>query len=243
MADTSTIDEQRRFWDWHWQNWVERKAINDWVLKRGGRVLDIVSSLTLDRPKILDLGCGIGWFSQELSKFGQVTGIDLSEDAIAKAKASYPHITFLAGNVLADALPEGHFDVVVSQEVLAHVEDQPKYLQVAANVLRPGGYLILTTANKFVLDRLGASISDPWPREHIEKFLDMKGLKRLLFPHFRVLRTTTFLPLGNAGILRLINSHKLNTALSLLIPERYLETLKERAGFGYSLLVLAQRVS
>jgi len=84
---------------------------------------------------------------------------------------------------------------------------------------------------------------DPWPPEHIEKFLDMKGLKRLLVSHFRVLRTATVLPIGNAGILRLINSPKLNNALSLLIPERDLEILKERAGFGYSLLVLAQKMS
>lgn len=242
-SQTPTIDEQRRFWDWHWENWRERGAISDWVLQRGERVLRMVFSLALDHPKILDLGCGNGWFSQELSRFGHVTGIDLSEEAIAKAKASYPHITFLAGNVLANALPAEHFDIVVSQEVLAHVEDQATYLHVAARVLRPGGYLILTTTNKFVLDRLGDSMWDPWPREHIERFLDMKGLKRLLVPHFRVLRATTVRPLGSAGILRLINSSKLNKALSLLIPERYLEILKERAGFGYSLLALAQRTS
>jgi polysaccharide pyruvyl transferase WcaK-like protein len=115
--------------------------------------------------------------------------------------------------------------VVVSQEVLAHVDDQRKYLQVAANVLRPGGYLIVTTANKFVMDRLGP-MWDSWPPEHIENFVDMKGLKQLLAPRFRVLRTTTVIPIGGGGILRLVNSNKLNKALSLLIPDRYLETRK-----------------
>lgn len=238
---TPTVDEQRRLWDWHWQNWQERRAISDWVLQRGERVLAFFSSLALDHPEILDLGCGHGWFSQELSRFGQVTGVDLSEQAIATAKTLYPHITFLAGNVLSCALPAARFDVVVSQEVLAHVDDQAKYLQVAATALRPGGYLILTTANKFVMDRRGPTW-DSWPPEHIEKFVDMKGLKRLLLPHFRVLRATTAITtVGSAGILRVINSFKLNKVLSLLIPERYLETLKERAGFGYSLIILAQK--
>ena len=235
-----TIGEQGRFWDWHWQHWRERNAISDWALKGGERVVSVLRSLELDRPKILDMGCGIGWFSQEFSRFGEVTGIDLSDHAIAQAKASYPHITFRVGNAITDPLPAGQFDVVISQEVFAHVEDQAKYLQAAANALRPGGYLIVTTANKFVLDRLGNSMWEPWPREHIETYHDMKSFKRLLSRYFRVLRTTTVLPMGSAGILHFVNSRKVNKALSLLIPERWLTTLKERAGLGYCMIALGQ---
>ena len=235
-----TIGEQGRFWDWHWQHWRERNAISDWALKGGERVVSILRSLELDRPKILDMGCGIGWFSQEFSQYGEVTGIDLSEHAIAQAKASYPHISFRVANALADPLPAGQFDVVISQEVFAHVEDQAKYLQAAANTLRPGGYLIVTTANRFVLDRLGDSMWK-WPREHIETYHDMKSFKRLLSRSFRVLRTTTILPMGSVGILYFVNSRKVNKRLSLLIPERWLTALKERAGLGYCMIALAQR--
>ena len=238
-----TIDEQRRFWDWHWQHWQERKAVSDWALLRGERVLDIVRSLGLHTANILDLGCGIGWFSDKLTQFGRVTGIDLSADAIAKARATYPHITFIAGNALETALPQRRFDLVVSQEVLPHVENQPRYVEVAANALRPGGYFIVTMCNKFVLERLGSSMWEAWPREHIERFLPLRNLKTLLRPHFRVLRATTVLPLGDAGILRLLNSHKLNKALETVLPGRSLEALKERAGLGLFRIVLAQRIS
>src|SRR2546423_9880243 len=238
--NTPTIEVQRGCWDWHWQNWRERKTINEWVLKRGERVLRILESFALVRPTILDLGCGMGWFSQELSRFGSVTGIDLSEEAIAKAKASYPHVTFMAGNALTHSLPAGKFDVVVSQEVLAHVDDQAKFMQVAAAALRPGGYLIVTTANRFVTDRLEEGW-DPWPRGHIETFVDRKGLKRLLSPHFRVLRMSSMIFVGQKGILRLVNSAKLNAVLRLLIPKRYLEDWKGRAGLGYCLIALAQK--
>ena len=237
------IEAQRRFWDWHWQHWRERQAISPWALKAGERVVSLLESLALDRPQILDLGCGIGWFSHEFSRFGEVTGIDLSDHAIAQAKARYPGITFVTGNVLTEPLPAAHFDVVVSQEILAHVEDQAKYLQVAANALRPGGYLIVTTANKFVLDRFGDAAGDPWPPEHIETYHDMKSLKRLLAPCFRVLRTTTVLPLGNGGVLFWLNSGKLNRALSVLIPARWLEAVKEKAGLGYCMIVVAQKRS
>src|SRR2546428_12776410 len=98
------------------------------------------------------------------------------------AEASYPHIPFLAGNVLTDTILSGHFDLVVSQEVLAHVDDQARYLEVAAEVLRPGGYLILTPANKFVMDPPRASSWGPRPREHIARFLHTRDMKRPPIP-------------------------------------------------------------
>ncbi len=39
----------------------------------------------------------------------------------------------------------------------------------------------------------------------------------------------------------MVNSVKLNAALGLLIPPRQLEALKEKAGLGYQMIVLAQR--
>ena len=237
---TPTIEEQRGCWEWHWQNWRGRKAINEWVLERGERVLQILDSLALARPNILDLGCGMGWFCNELSRFGSVTGVDISEEAIAKAKATYPSITFVAGNALTHPLPAARFDVVVSQEVLAHVDDQAKFVEVAAAALRPGGYFIVTTANKFVTDRLAPGW-DPWPAEHIERFVDRRGLRRLLSRHFRVLRTTSMIFVGDSGILRLVNSYTLNKMLSRLIPERYWGDWKGRVGLGYTLIAVAQK--
>ena len=29
-----SIDEQRDFWDWHWENWETRKVLNDWTERR-----------------------------------------------------------------------------------------------------------------------------------------------------------------------------------------------------------------
>jgi len=236
------IEDQRRFWNAHWQHWQERKVLNGWTRRRADVICSVIRSLQLEWPSILDLGCGMGWFTEELASFGEVTGIDLSEEAIAQAKVRCSQAKFMVANVLADPLPAERFDLVVSQEVLAHVEDQSKYIWVAAELLRHGGYLILTTANKFVMEHLGRTRFTPCPPEHIENFLDMKGLKRLLHPFFHVLRTTTINPtVGDGGILRVINSHKLNTALGLLVSSHALEEWKERAGLGYSLLALARK--
>lgn len=237
----STIDNQKRFWDWHWQHWRERNVLSDWAVQRGEAVVALMRSLPLLRPRILDLGCGMGWFTEKFAELGPTTGIDLSTEAIAIAQARCPHVTFLAGSVYDSPLPAEHFAIVVSQEVLARVDDQPRYLEQAADMLQPGGYLVLTTLNKFVTDRLGDLRFAPLPPDLTEQFVDRRGLERLLRPRFDVLRMTTLTPLGNGGILRLVNSHALNTTLGWVIPPRYLERAKEWAGLGYSLIALAQK--
>ena len=199
-----------------------------------------ICSLPLERPTILDMGCGMGWFANQLAEFGPTTGIDLCDEAIAQAKSKFPQVTFMAGNVFEMELPEQHFDVVVSQEVIAHVPDQTGYVERAARVLKPGGYLIVTTPNPFVHFRNHWA---PIPPGHIEQWLSRGALKRLLRPHFRVLRTTTVVPMGHGGILRLVNSPKLNWALGPLFSAERIEAFKEWAGFGWTQIVLAQKRS
>ena len=120
---------------------------------------------------------------------------------------------------------------------MAHVEDQHDYLNHIVDVLKPGGYLIITTANKFVIDRWEQECD---PDAHIKKWLTMGGLKQLLRPRFEILRTGSKIVLGDKGILRIINSYKLNELLAETIGRDHVERLKERLGLGYCLIVLAQ---
>jgi 2-polyprenyl-3-methyl-5-hydroxy-6-metoxy-1,4-benzoquinol methylase len=230
--------DQERFWSvWNTQ-WRDPESLNAWSLRRGEAILRLIGSLPLQNPRILDLGCGTGWLTERLALLGQVVGVDLAEAAIARAKSRSPHLTFLLGDFFHIPLPAGHFDVVVSQEVIAHVDDQAAYLDRAAFALRAGGYLILTTPNKFVLER---AAFDPQPPEHIERWLTRRSLIRLLRPRFRVLRTMTILPLGHRGLLRVVNSHKLNAILAQVASPTSLTRWKERAGLGYTIITVAQK--
>jgi len=230
-----SLAEQHRYWD---ARWDRTRAPNEWSLRQGEAILKFVESLALERPKILDVGCGTGWFTGCLARLGPAVGIDLSATAIALAGAQYPGVTFIAGNLFESPLPAAHFDLVVSQEVIAHVKDQAGLLDRIADALRPGGYLVITTANKVVMDRIDFG---PDSDAHIKQWLDLNALKRLLHPRFDVLRTTSVLPMGDRGFLRIVNSARFNNALSRVIPRRYLEAAKERAGLGYTLVALAQR--
>ncbi len=237
---TPDLSEQQRFWNTWNATLRDPRNLNDWSLKRGETIVKLVRSLAIEHPKILDFGCGTGWLTERLAEFGETAGIDLADGVIECAQSRAPHIKFIAGDIFQMPLPRTYYDVVVSQEVIAHIPDQVAYLDRAAEVLKSRGYLIITTPNKFVMDRSNWPAQPP---EHIEHWLKMTNLKRLLHKHFRIRRTTTIVPLGHHGILRFINSYKINAALESLISQQTVERFKGWAGCGYTLVALAQKRS
>ena len=230
------FDEQREYWD---ERWNRQRRPNGWQLRRGQTILELVASLSLKHPKMLDLGCATGWFTAQLSRFGNdIVGIDLSEAAIELAKRDFPGIRYIAGNIFEMNLPDEAMDLVVCQEVIAHVPNQSELVRRIARSIKPGGHLIMTTANKFVIDRwdMGAD-----PDSHIKQWLNMKSFKRVLQPHFRIAKTSSIIPIGDRGILRLINSHRFSALLKPILSEDQIQQVKEKAGLGYSLIALAQK--
>lgn len=229
---------QKSFWNRWNRDARSPLSINAWTRHRADAILAALRSLSLVQPKILDFGCGTGWFTEELAAFGPTTGVDLADEVIAEARARSPHIAFVAGDVYAIPAHEETFDVVVSQDVVAHVPDQRRYIDRAAALLKPAGFLIITSTNKFVVKRLGLP---PQPAEHLENWLYMRDLLKLLKPSFRILSRRTVTPLGHRGILRLVNAPRLNRLASSMSSPEAVTALKERIGLGYSMLVLAQK--
>ena len=133
--------------------------------------------------------------------------------------------------------PRGRRTLVVNGQLVKQFK--LAYLDIIARVLKPNGYLIITAANRVVMDRWPER--GPDPHSHI-KFYPTRGeFKRMLDGRFRVLRTTSIMPLGDHGFLRFVNSYKLNAVLGWVIPLRVLERLKEWAGLGYTLIAVAQK--
>ncbi len=197
-----------------------------------------MDDLKIKNAKIFEAGCGTGWLSAKLSEYGEVTACDLGSQIIETAQRDYPHIKFLSGDVQSLDLPLNAFDVVVTSEVLAHVPDQPAFVHKLAQLLKPGRFLLITTQNKFVFERT-ANIAPPdgW----IRQWVTMRLLKRLLRAHFSIRRATTLEPEGHIGLLRIINSRRLNDYGNGLFGAERIKRLKEAAGFGQSLFVVAQK--
>jgi len=97
---------------------------------------------------ILDFGCGQGDFANMISKnCDSVYGIDCSDIAISKARIDYPGINFQL-LLESDKLPydDVFFDSVCTIDVLEHILDTETLLEELNRVLKPGGYLLISTS-------------------------------------------------------------------------------------------------
>lgn len=115
--------------------------------------LDVVFNelLTEDirNKKVLDAGCGTGWFSKiAVDRGGVVTSMDLGEKLLSKV-AMKCNSERIVGSILEIPFSDNFFDFVVSSEVIEHVPDPYKAMQELFRVLKPGGIMVLTTPNKF----------------------------------------------------------------------------------------------
>lgn len=94
--------------------------------------------------RILDAGCGTGAGLVWLANYGEVTGLDLSGDALAfSRRRGAPRL--VRGSVTTLPFRDGAFDLVTSFDVLYHrwVPDDSAALAEFHRVLRPGGRLLL----------------------------------------------------------------------------------------------------
>ena len=238
MSSENPTFEQQRSWSNSWdQNYL--RTLDPESLRRGDTALTLLKSLDLTEPNILEVGCGNGWLCEKLAKFGRVTGVDIADTAIDDAKRRVPNGSFFTGDFCSLHLPPGEFDAALTLETLSHVPDHVEFVRCLAAVLKSKGYLIVVTQNRAVYSRR----QDVAHRGvgQIRRWVTMRELQSLLAENFDVKRAFTIQPSGHEGFLRIVNSARVNRALGMLISRPTLESLKERAGLGQSLEVLAQR--
>lgn len=110
--------------------------------------------IDLKGKTVLDVGCGGGVFSESMAANGShVTAIDLAEESLEVAKLHLyeSHLTIDYRNQsvedFADQNPNT-FDVIVCMEMLEHVPDPQSIVDACAKILKPGGWLFLSTINR-----------------------------------------------------------------------------------------------
>ncbi|MBC3249898.1 class I SAM-dependent methyltransferase [Serratia fonticola] len=102
----------------------------------------------LQGKKVVDLGCGYGWFCRSAREQGaaQVLGMDLSEKMLGKAKemTKDPAIEYRQQDLEALLLPAASFDLVYSSLTLHYIEDLGKLFATVYQALLNGGEFIFT---------------------------------------------------------------------------------------------------
>jgi SAM-dependent methyltransferase len=128
----------------------------------------LISSLA-PSSRVIDVGCGAGWFCAALAAAGHhPVGVDVAGEAIRRARERAPSVEFalVAENELPYA--DGFFDAAWLGETLEHVQDVIGLLEEIRRVLGPGGRLILTTPDHGRLLRARLALSTRAFEEHFE---------------------------------------------------------------------------
>ena len=121
------------------------------------RRLDMIVRAAGERihGKILENGCGVGMYVERLSAFGgKVIGLEYDFERAATARMNSPQILNAASESLP--LPSETFDLILSHEVIEHVQDDRAAIREMMRVLRspdpasgkPGGRVILFCPNR-----------------------------------------------------------------------------------------------
>ncbi len=104
--------------------------------------------------RAIDVGCGGGILAEAMARQGaSVTGIDLADKALKVAELhgleSGVNVDYrkISAEAMAETAPEG-FDIVTCMEMLEHVPDPASTVAACARMVKPGGWVFVSTLNR-----------------------------------------------------------------------------------------------
>jgi 2-polyprenyl-3-methyl-5-hydroxy-6-metoxy-1,4-benzoquinol methylase len=249
-TDRSREMDETSWWDlWNTSYRVDHDhdAVANELFARTSAVVNEISRAGASR--ILEIACGTGSFSRSLM-FSSYYGLDISPAAIDIARHNSEHFSW-PGNVSSTIyeaadfhdwpLRPEPFDLVICVDAVSSFRDQRLALEKMAQSLRPSGSLVLTTINPFVYNRIRRTRPNMLQCGPVSHWLTRGELHNLIESAGLTIKYSgTIMPRGHGGILRLVNSPRVNGAFGpRMLP--VLKRLKERVGLGQYRLVIARK--
>jgi SAM-dependent methyltransferase len=128
----------RGFWPSRpYEDACDRIALRSFLPRSGGRLIEV--------------GAGFGRLVDEYAGYREVVLLDASEALLQAAREQFggdPRITIIAGDAFRLPFPDASFDAAVCIRVIHHFEDPRPAIRELGRVVRPGGVLVLESANK-----------------------------------------------------------------------------------------------
>ena len=130
--------------------YLEMAEIEDrhwWFRARRQIVASVISDLRLPSTvKILEVGCGTGGNLRMLSRFGDVSALEMDDAARAIAQSKAGSLIEIRAGHCPENIPyePASFDVICMLDVLEHVERDAETLVAIGKLLKPGGTVVLT---------------------------------------------------------------------------------------------------
>lgn len=150
--------------------------------------LKLLTDKLSEGSTVLDLGCGAGIpVSKNLSENYKVTGIDISEKQIEKAKENVPNAHFIHQDVMDFDFEHNHWDAIVSFYAIFHLSKSEQLILFDRVIhgLKPNGYLLLTLSlnneQAYTEDNFFGTTMfwENYSLKEYEKILNEKGIKIL----------------------------------------------------------------
>jgi len=151
---------------------AESRFRNPWILR------EISERLGQGPKRVLDLGCGAGFLSNELALAGhEVVGVDVSDTSLAVARLhdATASVNYLTADALALPMADQSFDVVCAMDFLEHVNDPALVIAEAGRLLRPDGLFFFYTFNRNWLSWLLVIKTVEWLVPNTPKDLHVLG--------------------------------------------------------------------
>ena len=115
---------------------------------------DILEILPPDVRSVLDVGCGDGFITNALPEQLRVVGVDISQQAVKHVKRET-----VIGSATDLPLPDRSFDMVMSNDVLEHLEAPREKATEFRRKLKPGGHLIVSGPTENLAYRVGRAVA------------------------------------------------------------------------------------
>jgi 2-polyprenyl-3-methyl-5-hydroxy-6-metoxy-1,4-benzoquinol methylase len=158
---------------------------------RWARRVKMLSGHLLPGMRVLEVGCGTGYFTRELARFGaDIVAIDVSPELleIAKANCSAPNVRYEIQNAYELSYSDALFDSVVGSSVLHHLEIEQAIREIY-RVLKPGGMIYFTEPN-MLNPQIAIQKSVPWVKRKLGDSPDETAFFR--WPLRRLLEQTGY---------------------------------------------------
>jgi len=126
--------------------------INNWETQKRIKIIfgQLLKNEDLKNKKFLEIGCGLGYFSETaLKKNAKVTGVDIGDRLINITQKRVKKGKFIVASASKLPFRDETFDTILCTEVIEHVNDQNKAIKEMFRVLKFGGVLVITTPNRF----------------------------------------------------------------------------------------------
>ena len=164
-------------------NFERWKRARDLSIERGKFVRSIIEKyLMCENLTILDLGSGEGGTSIVFSGQNRVFGYDLNLIRLERQKNNSANYHKINGNALKLSFKDNSFNLIILQDVIEHLPDVRLIINEIRRVLKPRGFIYISTPNKYSIFNF---IADPHWGLPFVSILKRDRIRKYFLKYFR----------------------------------------------------------